>query len=474
MTDLRATLGAVGPARSRLIRCLSWALAGLVLLARPAAAQQNRRCLFEVKNIARQGVQIEPAPGVQNFFGGGDVHLKCRGQKVDVFSDSVASYQGKVIQFIGNVKYRDSTSSLDANAGTYFRDGEWFDAQGDVVHTDLKNGSSLTGERIQYYRPIKGTAHEELEIKAENRPTLHYAFKDSTGKVAEPYVIVADRMRIVGSDVIYAWGSVHIDRSDFLGRGDSLWMDNAKRNAGRLMGNASMRSVSKDSFALTGKTIDLKLRNKELTNIRSNGDGDLNTADVRIKADTISIKMENRQVEQTLAWGKTLRPQAFSGDYEIRGDSLAIDTPDQKLKEVRSYRGAWAGFRPDSGSGKRDWIAGGQLTAVFVQRDSAGQPKTQVERIRAVEKAQSYYRMSNDKSKADGRPSINYSRADTIVVAMRTGSDSTGVESIRARGNVDGVQLQPVEIKIKNDSTAADTARARGKPDTVRAKRPPK
>src|SRR5687767_14206584 len=88
-----------------------------LLLPEPATAQQDRRCVFEIVRISRQGVQIEPAPGVQNFFGGGDVHLKCRGQKVDVFSDSVASYQGRVIQFVGNVKYRDSTSTLDANAG---------------------------------------------------------------------------------------------------------------------------------------------------------------------------------------------------------------------------------------------------------------------------------------------------------------------------------------------------------------------
>jgi len=66
------------------------------------------------------------------------VHVRCRGQNIHIYSDSLASYGGRVIQFIGTVRYRDSSTTLDADFGTYFKDGEHFDAQGNVDHKDLR------------------------------------------------------------------------------------------------------------------------------------------------------------------------------------------------------------------------------------------------------------------------------------------------------------------------------------------------
>ena len=56
-----------------------------------------------------------------NYFAGGNVRLSCRGQQLTMQSDSVAAYGGNVVQFIGNVKYRDSTLTMDADRGTYYR-----------------------------------------------------------------------------------------------------------------------------------------------------------------------------------------------------------------------------------------------------------------------------------------------------------------------------------------------------------------
>ena len=51
-------------------------------------------------------------------------------------SDSVAAYGGNVVQFIGHVKYRDSTLTMDADRGTYYKSGERWEARGNVDHAE--------------------------------------------------------------------------------------------------------------------------------------------------------------------------------------------------------------------------------------------------------------------------------------------------------------------------------------------------
>src|SRR3954471_23211155 len=82
------------------------ALALLISVSHPAAAQTDR-CVFQIDNVERQGSVIETAKGT-NYFAGGNVRLSCRGSQITMQSDSVASYGGNTVQFIGNVKYRDS------------------------------------------------------------------------------------------------------------------------------------------------------------------------------------------------------------------------------------------------------------------------------------------------------------------------------------------------------------------------------
>ena len=63
-------------------------------------------------------------PQGTNYFAGGNVKLSCRGAAITMQSDSVAAYGGNVVHFIGNVKYRDSTLTMDADNGTYYKNGE--------------------------------------------------------------------------------------------------------------------------------------------------------------------------------------------------------------------------------------------------------------------------------------------------------------------------------------------------------------
>ena len=72
-------------------------------------------------------------------------------------------------------------------------------------------------------------------------------------------------------------------------------------------------------------------------------------------ADTIGLDVTNRRLEQTLAWGDSIRPYASSPAYAMRADSLALDTPGQQLKEVGdSARPGWAApsiLEPSSATG---------------------------------------------------------------------------------------------------------------------------
>ncbi|HEX6670007.1 MAG TPA: hypothetical protein VF061_10630, partial [Gemmatimonadales bacterium] len=87
-------------------------LAAVWLLAPTQGQAQGQRCVFQIDNVDRQGAVVETRQGT-NYFAGGNVRLSCRGTTISMESDSVAAYGGTIVQFIGRVKYRDSTLTMD-------------------------------------------------------------------------------------------------------------------------------------------------------------------------------------------------------------------------------------------------------------------------------------------------------------------------------------------------------------------------
>ncbi|MBA3759856.1 MAG: hypothetical protein H0X07_04935 [Gemmatimonadales bacterium] len=434
--------------------------AALVILATAAGplAAQNDRCIFQIDNVDRQGSVNETASGT-NYFAGGNVQLSCRGQQLTMQSDSVAAYGGTVVQFIGNVKYRDSTLTMDADRGTYYRNGEKWEARGRVTTRNLKTGSTLTGPALDYFRVVKGV-RDTLEMFATGRPRIQYATTPAGAKPAEPYVIVADRTRLRGSDRLWAGGKVTIDRSDFAARGDSLRLDTGKGSDGTLIGgNPVMRGLGRDSFNLSGRRLDLKLDQRELTYVVAKGGGHAVSKEWDLVADTIGLDLNNRKLDQTLAWGDTIRPYATSPAYAMRADSLALDTPGQQLKEVRGFGAAWLGGTIDSISKQRDWMRGDTVVANFVQRDSAGTRRAALSRIVARKGAQSYH--VSPSLKYPQRPSINYARGSVIVMTMSQAAKG-GVDRVDVRGQVDGIQLEAGETPAAPDSTRPQPVRSPG------------
>ncbi len=445
---MRRGSGAEGRRGSALLASV---LAVCCLTALPhSLTAQNKRCRLEIIQVQRQGVQVNVTATVSNYFAGGDVQLRCRDENVHIWTDSIASYQGNVVQFIGNFRYEDETAKVTSDFGTYYKDAERWEARGNVVYLNTRDGSQLRGPSVNYYRKIKGTRELE-EAFAEQRPTLTIASKDSAGRAAEPYIVIADRVRTRGQDLMWAGGTVTIDRSDLRGRGDSLQLDTGKAGTGALIGRASIRRAAQDSFALAGRQIDLGLVKKELTSVTGRDSATLKSKDLDLSSEVIRLRLEASKVIQTLAWGAKPRPEALADDYQVRSDSLAVDTPQESLKELRAFGKAWVGFRPDSAQGERDWLSGQKIVAQFEPQNPGSKQKSVLKTLEARDSARSFYRVAST-TPGEKRPSINYSQADRILLTMQQGTgDSLKVQRIDMTGHVYGFQAVP-EI-AKADTT---------------------
>jgi hypothetical protein len=223
-----------------------------------------------------------------------------------------------------------------------------------------------------------------------------------------------------------------------------------------------MRGLGRDSFNLTGRRLDLKLEGRELTYVIAKANAHAISKEWDLVADTIGLDIKSRRLEQTVAWGDSIRPYATSPAYAMRADSLALDTPGQQLKEVRGFGTAWLGGTIDARTKQRDWMRGDTVVAQFVQRDSAGTRRAALSRIVARKKAQSFH--LDPSPKYPERPSINYARGDVIVMTMKQGAQK-GVDRVDVQGLIDGIQLEPSDVSAARDSSRAQgdsASRGRG------------
>lgn len=430
------------------------------LLAQQTPRAGRRGCVFSIDFIGNTGSQ-QVVAGDTNYYAGGGVRLSCLGTSIRMASDSLISLgrQG-IVYFLGHVKYRDSLISMDAERGTYYKNGEKWEARGSVVTENLQNGSTLVGPHMDYLRAMPGV-RDTAEIYAISRPTIKSVTTDSAGNRGEPYVIVGDRIRIRGNDRTWAGGKVTVDRSDFAARGDSLYLDSGAGEFGVLVGKPEMRGLGKDSFNLTGRRIELTLEKREISYVKALGNGRAVSNQVDLVADTIGLDLDARSLTQTLAWGDSIKPRALASEYEIRGDSVAFDTPQQQLREVRSFHHAWVGGKVDSLTRERDWMAGDTVVATFTPWDSAGVQRTRLDRLEARGAARSYYRVAESKVPG-GLPSINYSRGERIAIQMKP-AGLKGVERVDIHGQVDGVYLEPMPVVAPADSSAPAPAQRRSR-----------
>ena len=449
-----------------------------LLQAVPATGPDTtgRPCSVAVDSVGHY-VEITNPDGTKSINGGGGVLAHCAGTTTTISADSFAHYGalGR-LDLIGRVAIRDTGMSLDARFASYFLRDERLDAHNNVVAVNRRNGSVLRGPNLKYWRAVKGI-RDTVEMYASQRPTVEYrqtapVAGDTTSQ--EPYLIVGDRLRFKGDDRMWAGGKVTIDRSDFSARGDSMLLDQTT-GFGVLVGKPSVEGLgttaggdSGKSYTLVGTRIELGLAQRDVREVKALGHGRATGSDWTLTADTIDLHIANRQLQQTFAWGDSLRPHAISALYTIRSDSLAIDSPGEILTESRAFGNAFSTAKRDSTipPAQTDWITGDSLTIRFVQEQdsAAAQPHSRLrELVSRGAPARALTHHPDERDTTNAGPSINYSRGHQITLSML----KDRIDRVTVAGKSDGVHLEPRPAVA--DSLKADSVKAAPPPAT----RPP-
>ncbi len=424
----------------------------LLLLTMVAQAQADtgragRPCVVAIDSVGNEGRQVEVGQGETNFYAGGGVWAHCQGTGSTLVADSVAWFAGPGrFDMLGNVRIRDSAFALDATTAAYFMRQELFEAHRNVVAVNRATGSVLRGPNLTYRRAAAGL-RDTAELYATGRPTLEYRSHPDSG---EPYVIVGDRVRIRGNDRIWAAGRATVDRSDLAGRADSMALDEGA-GYGVMVGKPRIDGKSGRPYALVGRRIHFTLAQREIRVVRALGAGEASGEDWRLTADTIHLALERRRLQQAFAWGDSSRPHAVSTRNTVQADSLALDAPEEVLREIRAFGRAFSTSQPDSATAAADvdWITGDTITARFEPAaDSAGRTSPELRQLVARGAARALTHLY-ERERA-GPPALNYSRGTRIDIALRDDQ----IDRVVVSGRADGVHLE----SIRPAPAAADSA----------------
>jgi len=424
----------------------------LVLQGVPASQDTTtgRPCRVAVDSMGHYA-EIPNADGTKTLHGGGGVLAHCDGTNTTISADSFAHYPalGRM-DLIGRVVIRDTGLALDARTASYFLKDERLEAHNNVVAVNRRTGSILRGPNLRYWRAVKGI-RDTVEMYATQRPTVEYR-QNQPGDTSsnEPYIIVADRLRFKGDDRMWAGGKVTVDRSDFASRSDSTLLDQTT-GFGVLVGKPSVegrgRTTTGDAgktYTLVGTRIELGLAQRDIRQVKALGHGKATGSDWVLTADTIDLRIADKLLQQTLAWGDSMRPHAISTLYTIQSDSLAIDSPGEVLTESRAFGSAFSTAKRDSVTppNETDWITGDSLTIRFAQeQDSAtNRPRSRLRQlVSRGSPARALTHHANERDTTQVGPSINYSRGHQITLAML----KDRIDRVVVGGKADGVHLEP-------------------------------
>ena len=187
----------------------------ILLLAAPAAAAAQRSCDLVQEADFRQLVN---ARGETVIYFRDPVRLRCTGDVTLQADSAVYNRSAQEMELIGAVVYRDSTNQLTARWANYIGRLEQLLARGEVVLTDLVDGSVVTGQELQYLRatPTRPVSHvvmrggrphavlrESAPATAPGAPPTVELPPDS----AAPVEVTADRLEFLGDTLFGARGA---------------------------------------------------------------------------------------------------------------------------------------------------------------------------------------------------------------------------------------------------------------------------
>jgi hypothetical protein len=305
---------------------------------------------------------------------------------------------------------------------------------------------------MDYYRQT--TARPLARTVATGRPRMSVVQRQTGATPPEPVDVVANTLVAEGDNLVYASGNVIVTRPDMIAKGDSAFMDGTREFA-RIMRTPSIESRKGRRFTLTGGTIDVFSRNRQLERVLATPSGHVLSEDLELVADSVDLRVRENQLQRVMAWGRKSRARALSPDRHVIADSIDAQMPAQRLREVRAIGKAYANSVPDTTrivSTERDWMRGDVVVAEFDSippTDTTSRP--QAKRIVATGNASSFYQLA---SSGTGRvaPNLNYVRGRVITVTFANKT----VDRVNVTDQASGVYLEP--------STGSDAAASAGRP----------
>jgi lipopolysaccharide export system protein LptA len=391
--------------------------------------------------------------GAITAFIGGPVTVSC-GDAVMTGDSAVWRQATQQAVMIGNVRYRDTTRTLNSGRLTYNGGRDEIIAVNDVRLVRIATGAMLEGPRVTFTRsPIAGS-----RTVATERPRMTLpSGRDGAGK-AQITIVDADRAEFVGESEAFASGNIEMVRGDIRATAErARFSETAERAV--LYEDAV---IAGEGFDLAGDSIVAGFELGELKTIHAFKRAVASGNRFKLQADQIRARLLGDQIEVIWAFGEG-RSLAASSDFTLAGDSIEFAFVEGRADSVSAIGAAAAEHRADSiAIGEAEltepefstapgssWIAGDTVKAWFEPDDelisgSVADGKSEpgnarIRRLRAVGDARSFYSAVRDSTRSLD-PSRNYLLGSEIEIDFEGGEASTlsGVDAI-------GVFLEPAK-----------------------------
>lgn len=448
--------------RQALTRALLLASALWGAGAADLSAQDSKPCELVIRGVIRGAdttrvtSRATPGGGRDTYFGGG-VDATCEGQGNRLLADSAEHFVDRgVLYLYDNVRYSEPRVRIRSNRMTYYTVDERLVAEGNVRGVTEK-GTRFEGPRMEYLRAKPGF-RAAPSWTATGRPFVRMSPEESgaaPGAAGDSTDITADRIFSLNDSLVFASGTVILERPDMRATSDSAIVDNPREFV-RLLRDPQIVGTGERPFTLDGVEIDAWSQQRELRRVVAAGEAKALSDSLELTADTIDLRLDEQRIQRVFSWGTRARAQGSGQDIE--SDSMDIRMPAQRLEELHAVGNAAAFSLPDSTrvvSDERDWIAGDTLLARFEtlpRRDEPGE-RTTMRSVVAQGNARAFYQVP-PAGNTRGAPSLSYNRGRTITVQFADGE----MQTVTVSEEASGLYLEPAPVA----------------PDSSRAARPPR
>ncbi len=448
----------------------SLAAIALAAITSTAHAQDRTRCTLEPQpqhDPHTNGIRL--ASGEYNYFIGGGLVVRCPSRGITLKADSAELYGDEKRDFlVGHVSYDEPRLSMTSDFLTYYTAEERILAVGNV-NGRLPTGSTLTGPQVDYKRLVP-RLRTRAQTLATGRPTVTIVQRDTSGKEQPPINVVANTIYMDGDSLIYGSGNVVITRPEVNATGDSSFI-NTGTEIMQLMRNPIVNGTRGRPFRLVGVNIDLFSKDKKLQRVIARARAQANSQDLTLTADTIDLRINADSLERAFAWGKS-RAHAVSPTQNMIADSLDVQMPAQRVREVHALHRAFAEGRADSTTFKPDttnWLRGDTIFAYFDTLPPVDTSKgPAIRRLVSKDSAEAYYHVAPQDT-ALHRPAINYVKGEKITIDF----NEQKVAQIAVDGKVSGVFIEPSADTTHTKPNQKPPARPPSRPGSVPGVRRP-